>query len=737
MGNSISILNNELTLSNHARFLKKYGMYSAALYYKNLNEPVERRAARAARYNLENNTLPEYYDGQRLMVKAPHYLATKVPEDDEQGYGFTVSVEGQCRFDDEAFGRLWELCENSVERYIVESVRNNCRAMYAEPSRCRYHHGGIHNVPDIDFVLENGISAYRAEVALAIATSDDPEVRLFEEGMFDVIVGLEAYMKRYVASLEETERTFTGDRSRLRRLISALKRVPLLPAQSFYEAVVACDAVMFFSADFETGRLDHYLWPYYEKDLREGKTSPEEAYSLIRELLQDIEKRCGHPGTTHVTVGGTNTDGTAAYNALTEIIVRAVGGLRSPNVSLRVRKDMPQYIWDAVLDNISKGYAQPAIVNEELYLERLVRDYRIPYEDAVDYVFGGCAELLIQGRTMCDSTWVAFNMLDVFEHTLYNHFLTCESFDEFYCRLKDDYKITIAEMAEQINIRQFALGIHSPYIMKTLLCADCIKNAKSFTKGGARYNFDSANIYASTNTVNSLYTVKKYYEGRFGALTKEELLQALVANFEGYEQLYMEFKSVTKFGNYDEELNALAHDLTDYVFSQVMTHDCHRSNPGYTGRFMPAVILWVTWILCGERVGATPDGRVLGQPTADSCGPMQGTDTEGPTSVMAAALSLAQEKCAGTCVLNLRLDSSNFNTPQGSANVQSLFETYFEQGGSHLQINVIDPEILRAALEDPEEHRDIIVRVGGFSDNFVLLDKRIQAEVIKRTEHSV
>ena len=152
---------------------------------------------------------------------------------------------------------------------------------------------------------------------------------------------------------------------------------------------------------------------------------------------------------------------------------------------------------------------------------------------------------------------------------------------------------------------------------------------------------------------------------------------------------------------------------------------------------MPAIIVWVDWITCGKHVGATPDGRVLGEATVDSCGPMQGTDHEGPTSVMAAALSLPQHKCINTCVLNLRLDSSNFQTPDRTEKVQMLFETYFRQGGCQLQINVVDPETLLAAMEDPDHHGDIIVRVGGFSDNFVKLSKDIQMEVLKRTQHTI
>ena len=243
--------------------------------------------------------------------------------------------------------------------------------------------------------------------------------------------------------------------------------------------------------------------------------------------------------------------------------------------------------------------------------------------------------------------------------------------------------------------------------------------------------------YAGTNTVNSLYTLKKYYEGKLGNFSREDFLEALMGNFEGHGELFAKCKNVTKFGNYDPELNDLAHNLMTFAFKQVMELRCWRRNDGYIGRFMPAIILWIDWISSGRRVGATPDGRLLGEATVDSCGPMQGTDTEGPTSVMGAALALDQGNCAGTCVLNLRLDKANFRTAESTKKVRQLLEVYFRQGGSQLQINVVDPKILQEAYENPEKHRDIIVRVGGFSDNFVLLDKAIQQEILKRTEHSI
>ena len=734
MNHSAELLKNPLSFSSHGRFLLKHGMYSAALYYKNRNETEDRRAARAARYCLEHIELPPYTSGQQFAFSFCHPIYTFAPKDDPNGYGLRFNVDGHCHFDADSFKKLHDKCENSVEHYIVDSIIADCQAMYADISGSRYRHGGTHHVPDFEFVITQGIGAYRQRIEDAAASATDPGARMFQEALLDVLEGTETYISRYIAYLESL---ITQSDAVLIRLVEALKQAPMKPARTFYEAYIACSAAMGLTYCFEPGRIDNYLWPYYEKDLAEGKITYDEAFRLIRAMFEDIEQGMGHPGVTHATIGGTYSDGSPCYNTLTEIAIRAIAGLRTPNVTLRVRRDMPDYIWNAALENIKNGGSHPALVNEELFLEKLTTDYAIPYHDAVNYVFGGCSELLIQGKSMCDSTWVQYNMLDIFENTLYNHFLACEDFDTFYKKVKEDIALTLKELELHINARQLATGMHLPFMMRSLLTDGCIQNGKSYSAGGATYNFDSTNIYAGTNTINSLYTLKQYYEGKLGEFSREEFLTALIANFVGYGELFAKCKKVTKFGNFDPELNALAHDLMTFTFKKAMDLRCWRKNDTYEGRFMPAIILWVDWISSGKRVGATPDGRVLGEATVDSCGPMQGTDTEGPTSVMGAALSLDQGNCAGTCVLNLRLDKANFRSPESTRKVRQLMEVYFRQGGSQLQINVVDPKVLRDAYEHPEKHRDIIVRVGGFSDNFVMLDRTIQQEILKRTEHNI
>ncbi len=280
---------------------------------------------------------------------------------------------------------------------------------------------------------------------------------------------------------------------------------------------------------------------------------------------------------------------------------------------------------------------------------------------------------MIQGKTMCDSTWVAYNMLDVFEHTMYNSLSKCDSFDDFYSRVKKDILLTLTDMMNQTNLRQHADGLHFPYPVRTLMTGDCVENCKSFSNGGTRYNFDSTNVYGTTNTINSLYTVKKFYEGCFGNISKETFLKSFIANYQGYEDLLLQYKGVIKLGNYCEEINEITKDIMGLTFSHIKHTNCYRAN----GRFMPAIILWVTWVTGGKKVGATPDGRLCSEPLADSGGPMQGTDIEGPTSTMGATLAIPQKDCVGTCVLNIRLDAKNFENENNRFKVQQLFQSYF------------------------------------------------------------
>ena len=724
-------MENNYYLSPISRFLKKHGMNSAALFYQSLNETIERRAGRVVKFHLENVSVPNYKEGQRLFATYENNIAAGRKNDDVYDYGCMVDWNGICCIEQTKFRGLFDKAENEQEYYIINFVLENAQNMYGIPSHRRYFHGGWHHTIDFKVLFEKGLEGYGQWIKEELTQDIEEEKRQFLLGMQDTVEGLITYVQRYRESLrslyeKEPNNKMLGD------LIHALEKVPLSKPTNFYEAFVMLQAGMYLSDCFETGRIDTLLYPYYKADLEKGNTSEEVAYSLIRELFEDIEKRLGHPSAVHVTIGGTNESGDGSYNALTQIAIRAIRGLRTPNVTLRVRKDMPQEIWDAYLENISKGYGQPAIVNEDIFLNGLISQYQVPFEDAIDYVFGGCSEVMIQGKTMCDATWVSYNMLDILEDTLYTKLMDANTFEDFYKQFKKDLHLTIKDMGKQINIRQHVEGLHKPNPIVSLLTSDCIKSGKSVLNGGARYNFDSTNIYGSTNAINALYGIKEFYEGGFKDLSKESFLESFINDYKGYEEVYRTCNSISKFGNYNEELNALAAEVMGFVFDEMKKLVGYRGK----GRFMPAMIAWTDWISNGKKIGATPDGRKCGEPLADSAGAMQGTDTEGPTSALGAAMAIPQKDCVGTCIVNLRLDPKNFKSPEGRTKVQNLLEAYFIGGGNQLQINVVDKDTLRQALEEPDKHRDIIVRVGGFSDNFVLLDRSIQEEILKRTEHS-
>ncbi|MEG0952306.1 MAG: pyruvate formate lyase family protein, partial [Niameybacter sp.] len=461
-------------LSPTARFLEAHGMQSAALFYQSLNETVERRAGRVVQFHLQNIDVPTYTTGQRLFATYRDDITVGRKHDDLYDYGCTVDWNGVCWVDGNKFKRLFEEARNEQEQHIVNNVLENARRMYAIPTHTRYEHGGWHHTIDFNKLFQKGLNGYKNEIVEGLTKDISEEKRQFLLGMQDTVEGVIAYVERYKISLKEIQIKNPKDKN-LEQLNKALECVPLEPPTQFYEAFVMLQAGLYLSNCFETGRIDTLLYPYYKKDLEEGKVSQEKAYSLFRELFEDMEKRLGHPSAVHVTIGGTDLEGHGSYNTLTQVAIEAIRGLRTPNVTLRVRKDMPQEIWEACLENIGKGYGQPAIANEELFLKGLMGQYEVPFEDAIDYVFGGCSEVMIQGKTMCDSTWVSYNMLDILEDTLHTKFINCESFEAFYSQFKRDLHLTIKDLGEQINIRQHAEGLHKATPVVSLLTGDCLE----------------------------------------------------------------------------------------------------------------------------------------------------------------------------------------------------------------------------------------------------------------------
>jgi formate C-acetyltransferase len=258
---------------------------------------------------------------------------------------------------------------------------------------------------------------------------------------------------------------------------------------------------------------------------------------------------------------------------------------------------------------------------------------------------------------------------------------------------------------------------------------DCVDRSIEYAAGGARYNWSVINVVGLANVIDSLAAVREVvFEKQ--ECSAEELLAALDASFEGHEALRQRLERCPRFGNGDGRADDLAQRVSAHVFARLLER-----TPWRGGRFLGSCLMFVTYADFGKPVKATPDGRRAGEPVADSAGAYQGRDVSGPTALLRSAAMLDQIHAPGTLIVNIRVAKEHFATPHARENLKALIRGYFDLGGMQLQIAVLDQATLRDALDHPERHGDLIIRVGGYSEYWKNLTPEIRRTVLQRTEH--
>jgi formate C-acetyltransferase len=717
------LFSNPPKLVSEARLLHKYGLHSAALFFINKNEPIIRRISRVTRLYLEQTPLPEYLDS--ILYPYGGWSPT-LPNDDREGHGFRIGWRGGFLYDKEKFHKLIQSLDQ-FEKDVLQRIPWDIQCYSMDPGASRYIHGGGHWVTNHRRVLKEGLSGYRNRIIKQYARAPQFK-KAFFEGMLDIVDGTILFVSRCIDKLKSIQKNESSNKLYL--LIKALEKVPVLPAETFYEALVCTQFLTYMSS--EPGRLDQYLYPYFKKDLQKNQITIKKVELLLEELITNVDKLVGSPGAWHMTLGGTDENGQPTYNDLTNIILKIMRRHRQPNTSLRVRHDMPEDLWEIVLDNYKAGCGNPALINERIYLKGLKEISNVSIKDLPDYAFGGCTETLIEGKSLVDSIGALLNLPDILEQSIISHLLETKNFNEFLDAFKTDIKKVIIEMVNQINLRQHHWGVYWTDPIRTLLTDDCIEKSLGIFEGGARYNFMIVNVQGTSNIINSLFTIKKMYDKKL-KISKESLLNILSINYEGHILEHAKIKNLTKFGNCSQEIDLIAKDIVGYIFNEIKDYKCWRGN----GSILPAVIGWTDFVSAGRYVGATPDGRKQGEAFADSIGPVQGTDKEGPTSVLLSTANIPQKNAIGTCVLNLMFNRECFETDINRAKIRAALETYFNLGGNQIQINVLDRKTLEKAMKNPERYENLLVRVAGYNDYFVRQTDKIKQEIIKRTLHNV
>jgi len=508
---------------------------------------------------------------------------------------------------------------------------------------------------------------------------------------------------------------------------------------------------------FNPGRLDQNLYPFYKKGLEEGTLTREWAKELLEAFWVKFNNQPAPPkvGVTAeesgtytdfalINVGGLKPDGSDGANELSYLILDVIEEMRllQPSSMVQVSAKNPDSLLLRALKIVRTGFGQPSIFNTDAIVQELMRQGKA-VEDARKGGSSGCVEAGAFGREAYILTGY-FNMPKVLEITLNNGVdprtgkkigletgdpRNFGSFEELLSAFEKQMKhfIDIKIRGNNVIEKLFATYLPSPFL--SLFIDDCIAKGKDYHNGGARYNTRYIQG-VGLGTITDMLTSLKYNVFDQKLITMDEMLRALSQNFKGYERLRDHLINKTpKFGNDDDYADELARRVFDLYFGLI---DGRPTVCG--GKYRINLLPTTVHVYFGKVTGATPDGRLAGEPVSEGISPVQGMDRKGPTAVIKSEGKLDHIKTGGT-LLNQKFTPQLLADDEGLAKLKDLIRSYFRLMGHHIQFNVVTAETLREAQKHPEKYRDLIVRVAGYSDYFVDCAKELQDEIIRRTEH--
>ena len=429
-------------------------------------------------------------------------------------------------------------------------------------------------------------------------------------------------------------------------------------------------------------------------------------------------------------VGGRDEKGDIVANELTEMLMQVIDDIKLvyPSVGLCYTKDTPEYFLQKACKILSHGRSHPAIFNDDVITQGLI-GYGVPEKEAHSYIHSTCVEIT---PIASSNVWVASpytNMAQLLLDTMTREY---DSFEEHISALLEKLDNSIKNNYLEQNRLRKQRAEHSMNPLLSCFVNDCLSLGIDIERGGARYNWIMPSFVGMANLVDSIYVLKKIvYENK--EYTVCELKEILDHNFDGNEALRQRFlKDLPKYGNDMDEIDQYFGMFTSHIVSECKKYMGELPS----GKLIPSVFCWVMHERFGRKTGATPDGRLAGFPLGDGSGPCQGREVNGPTASILSSTKWEHHELIGGVAVNMKFSKSTLG--KDSLNImQSLIKAYMLRGGFEIQINVTDKELLEKARQNPEEYRDLVIRIGGYSDYFTKLSPEMQAEVILRTEHKI
>ena len=624
----------------------------------------------------------------------------------------------------------------------------------------------------------NGLNPIIAEAEVELRNLrffnlEDVEKKVFLEAMIIALKAVVRLADRYAEAADRLAKKEENSRRKeeLKRIAETCRRVPANRPNSFYQALQSLWFNQILSAPTSThnlGRFDQYMYPFYKKDLDEGRISKEEVLTLLCELRikcmrpENIKlssaKRSQHAGFAkwrNMTIGGVTADGKDASNDLTYLVLEAADRLRTSHhtISLRVHDETPEDLLIKALEVVKTGIGMPAMALDKSFIEYLTSG-GIPVEDARNYHLAGCVDPAIPGKAsfLAGSFFVAPKVLEIFLNngvdprtgleafSPKHHVEDFKTFEEFY----EAFTKILSHFISLWHEHSFLVASYSKEyydvveILETATMQDGIRIGKPLSRRKPVPPFDFRALMVPVGVINvadSLAAVKTLVFDE-KKISMKALKQALAANWEGNEDIRKLCLQAPKYGNDIDYVDSIARELYGFLIEEETKYRTfgrpeHGKIRGIGGASISSMFAG------GAIIGATPDGRFAGTTLADgTASPAQGRDTHGPTAMLRSAAKIDQAQCAST-LLNVKLHPSSLTTREDLKKLGSLIKAYSSMGGKWIQFNVVGNEQLLDAQKFPEKHRDLIVRVAGYSAYFVDLGKGVQDDVVRRMEVSI
>jgi formate C-acetyltransferase len=628
-----------------------------------------------------------------------------------------------------------------------------------------------HTVLD-DKIYRKGMLDFQDEIDASLAALDfltDPTATARREQLRAMRIAADALMLLGARHAEHARRLAAAERdgarrAELLRIAEVCDRVPAHPPRDFHEALqyywfvhLGVTTELNTWDAFSPGHLDQHLEPFYRRGLAEGTLTREAAEELLQCLWIKFNNQPAPPkvGVTaaesgtytdfaQINLGGLRPDGSDAVTDVTWLLLDVVEEMRllQPSASIHVSRQSPDRLLTRAARIIRTGFGQPSIFNADAIVQELVRQGKT-LADARAGGSSGCVEVGAFGKESYILTGY-FNLPKVLEITLHDGVdprtgrrlapamgdpAALRSFDELFAafRLRLRHFVDVKIRGNNVIERLFATHMPAPFL--SLLTDDCIATGRDYHDGGARYNSTYIQGVGLGTVTDALTAIRHHVYG--GSLAMDGLLEALRADFLGHERLRLLLANRTpRYGNDDDRADEVMRAVFE-AYCEAIDGRPNTKGGAYRINLLPTTV----HVYFGSVTGATPDGRRAFTPLSEGVSPVQGADRHGPTAVLASVAKMDHLRTGGT-LLNQKLSPGLLAGDAGLTMLAHLVRSYFRLNGHHVQFNVVDGETLRAAKLHPEEHRDLIVRVAGYSDYFCDLGDALQDEIIARTEHA-